>query len=256
MIKFFRKIRQQLLTENKFNKYLIYAIGEIILVVIGILIAIQLDDFNEDRKERKREISFLQKLKDDINLDIQDLTSTDSILTLYQSNQEEALELLLNTKSVQDLITLDSLIDYNWNNIEVNRKTYDEMLNTTGIYIIESRDLLNHLSDYYALIEKYQHFMKEIIEDSREYIKTPKLSPFVFIRKHYRNPSFDINRLDTSWIRNYNSPTYLALSNFYSHVMGAVNGNKQRYIKQILKNSHELIDEIEQELRKINSFNK
>lgn len=50
MIKFFRKIRQKMLTENKFSKYLLYAIGEIILVVIGILIALQLNILNEDRK--------------------------------------------------------------------------------------------------------------------------------------------------------------------------------------------------------------
>lgn len=47
MIKFFRKIRQRLLTENKFSKYLLYAIGEIILVVIGILIAININNTNE-----------------------------------------------------------------------------------------------------------------------------------------------------------------------------------------------------------------
>ena len=255
MIKFFRKIRQRLLNENKFSKYLIYAIGEIILVVIGILIAIQLNDFNEDRKERNRELSLLQKLKDDINLDIQDLTLTDSILAMYQSKHEGGLELLLKVKSVKDIMSLDSLIDYSWSNIEVNRKTYDEMLNTSGIYIIKNRDLLNHVSDYYALTEKYQQFIREINEDSRENIKTPNLDPFVFIRRHYGNPSFDLNRLDTSWIRNYNSTTYLALSRFYGHVMGAVNGNKQRYITEILKNSYELVDEIEQELRK-RSFNK
>ena len=50
MIKFFRKIRQKLLTENKFSKYLLYAIGEIILVVIGILIALQVNNFNENQK--------------------------------------------------------------------------------------------------------------------------------------------------------------------------------------------------------------
>ena len=49
MIKFFRKIRQRLLTENKFSTYLIYAIGEIILVVIGILIALQVNNRNIDR---------------------------------------------------------------------------------------------------------------------------------------------------------------------------------------------------------------
>jgi sensor domain CHASE-containing protein len=59
MIKFFRKIRQKMLTENKFSKYLLYAIGEIILVVIGILIAIQLNNLNENRKERDRELTFL-----------------------------------------------------------------------------------------------------------------------------------------------------------------------------------------------------
>jgi len=50
MINFFRKIRQRLLTENKFSKYLLYGIGEIILVVIGILIALSINNWNEDRK--------------------------------------------------------------------------------------------------------------------------------------------------------------------------------------------------------------
>ncbi len=56
MIKFFRKIRQRLLAENKFNKYLIYAIGEIILVVIGILIALQINNWNERNKTKAKEI--------------------------------------------------------------------------------------------------------------------------------------------------------------------------------------------------------
>lgn len=250
MIKFFRKIRQKLLSENKFSKYLIYAIGEIILVVIGILIAIQLNDFNEDRKESKKELSFLQKLKDDINLDIQELTLKDSTLAVYQSRQEEALELLLQVKSVKEIMTVDSLIKFGWNNIAVNRKTYDEMLNTSGIYIIKNRDLLNSISNYYALIEQYQQFLREINEDSREYFNAPNLDPFVFIQRHYQDQSFDINRLDTTWIGNHDSPTYLALSRYYSHGIVAVSGNKRSYIKAILKNANELVAEIEQELSK------
>ena len=50
MIKFFRHIRQNLIMENKTSKYLKYAIGEIILVVIGILIALQVNNWNENRK--------------------------------------------------------------------------------------------------------------------------------------------------------------------------------------------------------------
>jgi len=50
MIKFFRRFRQQLLSENKFSKYFLYAIGEIVLVVIGILIALQINNWNENKK--------------------------------------------------------------------------------------------------------------------------------------------------------------------------------------------------------------
>tara|TARA_R110002051_G_scaffold314290_1_gene391196 strand:+ start:7092 stop:7859 length:768 start_codon:yes stop_codon:yes gene_type:complete len=252
MIKFFRKIRQKLLSENKFSKYMIYAIGEIILVVIGILIAIQLNDFNEEGKERKKELSFLQKLKDDINLDIRDLTLRDSILSVYQSSQEKGLELLLEAKSVKDILTLDSLIQFRWQSFAVNRKTYDEMLNTSGIYIIKNRELLNHLSDHYALIETYQQNFREINEDSREYYKASNLDPFAFIKRHNEDQSFDIYRLDTTWISNHNSSTYLALSRFYSHVIDGVTGNKRRYNTEILTNSKELVAEIEQELRKNN----
>ncbi|MFT6046016.1 MAG: hypothetical protein ACI9WC_001721, partial [Arenicella sp.] len=55
MIRFFRKIRQNLIKENKVGKYLLYAIGEIVLVVIGILIALQINTWNEDRKQSTSE---------------------------------------------------------------------------------------------------------------------------------------------------------------------------------------------------------
>ena len=65
MIKFFRKIRQNLLTENKFSKYLLYAIGEIVLVVIGILIALNLNNRNEQRKAQvKVELIFEDVMND------------------------------------------------------------------------------------------------------------------------------------------------------------------------------------------------
>ncbi|MDC6367810.1 MULTISPECIES: DUF6090 family protein [Flavobacteriaceae] len=66
MIKFFRKIRQKLLSENKFSKYLIYAVGEIVLVVIGILIALQINNWNEQRKIKKQETQVYKELKSDL----------------------------------------------------------------------------------------------------------------------------------------------------------------------------------------------
>lgn len=62
MIKFFRKIRYDLMTQNKTSKYFKYAIGEIVLVVIGILIALQINNANERRKARQQEITILKNL--------------------------------------------------------------------------------------------------------------------------------------------------------------------------------------------------
>ena len=62
MIKFFRQIRQNLIMENKTGKYLKYAIGEIVLVVIGILIALQINNWNENRKEKQQEKAILYQL--------------------------------------------------------------------------------------------------------------------------------------------------------------------------------------------------
>ena len=63
MIKFFRKIRQKLLSENNFGKYLLYALGEILLVVIGILIALQVNNWNESKKISRQEIVLIEKVQ-------------------------------------------------------------------------------------------------------------------------------------------------------------------------------------------------
>ena len=71
MIKFFRSIRKALLAENKFSKYLIYAIGEIVLVVIGILIALQINNWNENRKIEREIESVISLLDDELNRNIE-----------------------------------------------------------------------------------------------------------------------------------------------------------------------------------------
>ena len=71
MIHFFRQIRQRLLTDNKFSKYLLYALGEILLVVIGILIALQVNNWNEEKKENNTLISILKNEKISIAIGIE-----------------------------------------------------------------------------------------------------------------------------------------------------------------------------------------
>ncbi|MGB5404789.1 MAG: DUF6090 family protein [Robiginitalea sp.] len=73
MLRFFRTLRQRLLTENKFSRYLLYAVGEILLVVIGILIALQVNTWNEERVEKGEEQAILRQLKTEFTLNLAQL---------------------------------------------------------------------------------------------------------------------------------------------------------------------------------------
>ena len=74
MIKFFRHIRKSLIEKNQMGKYFKYAIGEILLVVIGILIALQINNWNEERKDRKLEKNYVELLTQDLRSDAKNLT--------------------------------------------------------------------------------------------------------------------------------------------------------------------------------------
>lgn len=97
MIHLFRKIRHKLLSESKFGRYLTYAIGEIILVVIGILIALSINNWNETRKIRSAEQEILQNLKVEllVNQDrleqiytnqFKDIHAGDTLLKLFHTD--------------------------------------------------------------------------------------------------------------------------------------------------------------------------
>ena len=106
MIKFFRKIRQRLLIENKFSNYLIYAIGEIILVVIGILIAVSINNWNEGRKEIEQEQKILLQLKLEFNKNLKQLEEKISMrLDILQASTK-----LLGYIDNPELAELDSII--------------------------------------------------------------------------------------------------------------------------------------------------
>ncbi len=94
MIKFFRNIRQGLLMQNNTSKYLKYAIGEIALVIIGILLALQINNWNEGRKQDKNIEDLLTVFESELEANIESCTSLirygylrDSVATLYVSGQ-------------------------------------------------------------------------------------------------------------------------------------------------------------------------
>jgi tetratricopeptide (TPR) repeat protein len=123
MIKFFRKIRQKLLTENKFSKYLLYAIGEIVLVMVGILLALQVNNWNELRKKEEAEIQLYHKIIADLNSEqavienkIRDLNAHQNIhFQIYFESQGKAeYNPTINYKSLYNYSLVQLFFDENY----------------------------------------------------------------------------------------------------------------------------------------------
>ena len=155
MIKFFRTIRQQLLSENKFRKYLLYAIGEIVLVVIGILIALSINNWNEDQKKDISNTKFLKNLSYEIELD--KTVFTEKINNYEQINESliAALSVLNESTSIQesDIQVVKDIID----DIEVLTPNFKN-IERNDIKIADGT--LSEIND--SLNIKYQNYLERI----------------------------------------------------------------------------------------------
>jgi hypothetical protein len=178
MIKFFRKIRQKTLTENKFGKYLTYAIGEIILVVIGILIALSINNWNENKKSENQ----LNNIYNEVETNLKsDLLNIDYVIKQY-----EQLELRLEKmiKGEYSIIPLDSINANNYSDFipsqrDINNfisfeiqdkgigliKTYNDF-NTSG-----NKDLTNEIIQFYKIAEPLNMVLEKLKEESFNNIK-------------------------------------------------------------------------------------
>lgn len=154
MIKFFRRIRKRLLTENKFSKYLLYAIGEIVLVIIGILVALSVNNKNELRKEKVEEEKILVGIKNDF---IE--TRKRLIRTMYQQektahysqrliNLLESKESLLNSDSISRYLTFGATSYWR---AEPVIGTYDALIGSGNTSIIQNQELLTSLAKFSAI---------------------------------------------------------------------------------------------------------
>ena len=151
MIKFFRHIRQKLLSENKFSKYLIYAIGEIILVVIGILIALQVSNFNEQKKQQEQAIQLKKALQTELKADIELIK-----LDLNYIEKELKISNGFAKRLSSATVTEDTLIqivrhEYNigFNSLRQLDKTTFTSLESTGSINLLGNTIANTVQKYY-----------------------------------------------------------------------------------------------------------
>lgn len=150
MMKFFRTLRQRLLTQNRFSKYLLYGIGEIALVVIGILIALQIDTWNEERKNTREANRLSRDLLEEVEMALgsREEYLQENISTL--NTMASALDKIFSspprelTPGECESIFYSHMIRWDLFNLT----TLDEMITTGKISIISDLKLRNALLEF------------------------------------------------------------------------------------------------------------
>ncbi len=157
MIKFFRKIRKTLIAESKMGKYLQYAFGEVLLVMVGILIALQVNTWNENRIAKIRIDSRLMNLVQDVESDIAEM----------EDIQERALrritviKVILEVDSICPTFSSEDFANPNeeisWlKTMDGHSSTYEGLVSSGEFYLIEEQGLANDIQKYYAEVDEHQ----------------------------------------------------------------------------------------------------
>jgi hypothetical protein len=150
MIKFFRKIRQRLITENKVSKYLLYAFGEIVLVVIGILIALTINNWNENRKLKVYEITILVEIKENLIKSKKEVSLAIEDDKRWQACIIKILDYLDKRKDYNPSLN-QCFGSYYWSStVQFSSSAYEE-LKTKGIEIISNKKLRREITTMYDL---------------------------------------------------------------------------------------------------------
>ncbi|MDH7914450.1 DUF6090 family protein [Winogradskyella sp. SYSU M77433] len=153
MIKLFRNIRKKFLSEGKTNNYLKYAIGEIILVVIGILIALQINNWNQNRIENNRARKLLKNMVEDLATDTLMLNQS---ITNYEFQSNNCVKLLndslfANTKA--DSIFF--MLPLNQAGLLLTTQAFDKINNASLTSLLGSSELDQAISEYYITSAEY-----------------------------------------------------------------------------------------------------
>lgn len=163
MLRAFRNIRYKYLKGNRFTRYLLYALGEIILVVIGILIALQVNNWNSERIDKQKEAVYLKNIDRDLK---EQLISIKKQMDYEYSIIRLAKPLIITYKENHEF-KVDSSFTATIGRLTgrmtfvKNNPTYVELLSSGNIDIIKNDSLKNELLIYYQQMERLEQIINK-----------------------------------------------------------------------------------------------
>ncbi|PWG06466.1 DUF6090 family protein [Polaribacter aquimarinus] len=185
MNKFFRKIRQKLLVENRFNKYMLYAIGEIVLVVIGILIALQINNWNEEIKKVKEEETLISQIISDLENNKNELIDLRKRLEINKKGIDSLLN-RLQSKNYDLKVTL--FLSYSTRKIYFKNSDFGyKMMQNSTTQLISNTNVLK------KIVNLYDDDLKKV--STREEVMHNYIDDFQkdFINKYFRKSPYKMN---------------------------------------------------------------
>jgi hypothetical protein len=228
MIKFFRHIRKSLLMENKTGKYFKYAIGEIILVMIGILLALQVNNWNENRISRTKEKLLLKELNAEF---LSNKAQLDSVLYFHKRSLK-AVQNIMSMFPINDLTTIN--IDSLSKNIYYSGWTYtfnpsqgitNSLLNSSSFDLISNDTLRNLLIRWNDVVTDYQEEEMRAYNNYNSFLK-PYEKKHIIYHNDYRlmlnDPRLDLEFLKTIEFENYVRDRYNDVNDIVNNGAGEI----------------------------------
>jgi hypothetical protein len=169
-----RRIRQRLLADSRFTKYLIYVIGEIVLIVIGILIALSIESWNSEKAIRSTEVAILKEMKKNLGADLLDIHENIKLNKKSLLANDLVLESLTNPESYHDSLSFYYAHLFLSTILDVNNSSY-ENLKSFGFQIIENDSLRIKITELYAISYVFLAKMENVIYS----IQSDKIIPLV-----------------------------------------------------------------------------
>ncbi len=150
MLTFLRKIRQRLIAEHRLRDYLLYAVGEIVLVVVGILIALQINLWNEERKARTVEKAYYCRILEDLELEREMiLQSHEDVGVQIRNGKQLILDMHRSAKSRKELLN-DFLGVIRLAKFVPPQAAFTDLLSSGNLQLLKDIELKNSLTEYYG----------------------------------------------------------------------------------------------------------